>query len=132
MYNLNTFIFLFLFLFLGLCICRDASNNSNGGLSITVNPESNIELIVKGQVTANSNVNGIYADLNSNANLEIKVESGATLNSCGNGRYDIYGDVSEGATVDFSGTGYACDQDRVVFGGPGTGNVVRPTCQACP
>ena len=95
----------------------------------------NAELNVKGENTFNSNGgNGIYTFLDSNANLEINVESGATLNSCGNGRYDIGGIVLAGAEVDFLGTGYTCDQDRVsfFFFGPGAGNVVPPTCQDCP
>ena len=93
---------------------------------------TNAEVNVKGIVTANSNGNqGIYTSQNTNANLEINVESGATLSSCGNGAYDIFGIVSA-STVEFSGTGYTCDQDRVEFTVFGDGTVVLPNCQACP
>ena len=91
----------------------------------------NVKLIVKGNNTFNSNYfYGIntFVNFDSNANLEINVESGATLHSCGNGA-DINGYVHEGGKVDFSGTGYTCDQDKVSFGGDGT--VVEPVCQAC-
>ena len=89
----------------------------------------NAELNVKGQVTVNSNGdNGIVAELSAtNSNVEINVESGATLKSCGNAVADINGFVPEGSKVDFSGTGYTCDQ--IVFDGDGT--VTPPTCQAC-
>ena len=128
MYNSNTFIFLFLF----LGFCRVSSNNEGTGFFIFVGDGTNAELIVKGENTFNSNGdNGIRPFLNSNSNLEINVETGSTLNSCGNGA-DIRGFVSEGAKVDFSGTGYTCDQDKVEFTGDGAGNVVPPKCQACP
>ena len=125
MYNSNSFIFLFLF----LGPCRNASSNERTGLVIRVNGV-NARLIVKGKNTFNSNgVNGINTSLNSNANFEINVESGSTLTTCGNTVFDIYGSVGTSSALDFSGTGYTCDQTKVVFGGAGT--VDRPTCQAC-
>ena len=113
-------------------LCRNASNNQNDGLSIRVDGDgTNAEVNVKGIVTANSNgFAGMYTSQNPNANLEINVESGSTLNSCGNTLNDIVSDVDTSATVEFLGTGYACDQTKVVFTGAGT--VDPPTCQACP
>ena len=84
---------------------------------------------MKGEVTFNSNgAYGMYSFLDSNAQLEINVESGTTLKSCGNTGFDIYGFVEPSSTLDFSGTGYTCDQ--IVFDGAGT--VVEPVCQPCP
>ena len=128
MYNSNTFIFLF------LCFCRDSSKNGGTGLDIRVDGDgTNVELNVKGKNTFNSNgFAGMFSSLDSNANLEINVESSATLKSCGNAVADINGNVNEGATVEFSGTGYTCDQDKVEFFVFGDGTVVKPVCQACP
>ena len=76
----------------------------------------------------------MYSFLYSNSNLEIDVENGSTLESCGNDDDDIYGEVEASATATFSGTGYTCDQNKVVFegiGGGTVGTVVPPNCQDC-
>jgi hypothetical protein len=106
---------------------RDASNNARNGLVIGVFRNANVQLIVKGEVTFNSNKYGMYSDLNPSNNLEINVENGSTLESCGNTQRDIYGYVEGAAT--FSGDGsYTCD--NVYF--PIDGTVLPPNCQACP
>jgi len=95
--------------------------------------ESGVEakLIVKGEVTLNSNgFAGMYSFLYSNSNLEIDVENGSTLESCGNTQFDIYGQVPANATATFSGTGYTCSSKQFFVGVGGT--VVEPVCQACP
>ena len=127
---------LFLILFFGLC--RDASNNTNDGLYISVNGDgTNAQLNMKGHVTFNSNgAYGMYADLFvfgvTDSTLEVKVESDANLTTCENVAADIYGNVeSASATAKFLGTGYTCNQTKVEFTGPGAGNVDKPTCQAC-
>jgi len=115
-------------------LCRKASNNGNTGLFIGVGTGVDAELIVKGEVTFNSNgFYGMYSSLNPNANLEINVENGSTstLETCGNSPFDIGGSVSTPATVDFSGTGYTCNQAKVSFDGPGGSTVVKPVCQSC-
>ena len=116
--------------------CRNASDNELVGLDILVNSDgTNAQLNMKGQVTFNSNgFVGMYtglSSLNSNAKLEINVESGSTLKSCGNAVADISGNVDTSSTLDFSGDGYTCDQNKVVFLGSGAGNVDEPTCQDC-
>jgi hypothetical protein len=113
-------------------LLRDASN-AIYGMYIGVDSGVEAKLIVKGEVTFNSNGNGfagMYSFLYSNSNLEIDVENGSTLESCGNTQFDIYGQVPANATATFSGTGYTCDQAKVVFNGGFT--VVPPNCQACP
>ena len=124
-YNSNTSFYSY------LGPCRNVSNNSNTGLYIVVVPGAKAELIVKGQVTVNSNeFFGMFSSLDSNANLEINVESSATLTTCEN-KFDIFGSVGTSSTLDFSGTGYTCDPNKVVFDGAGT-VVDEPDCQACP
>ena len=128
MYNSNdAFISIPIF---DLYLYRDASNNEFYGLFISVGVQRvDAELIVKGEVTFNSNgFYGMYSGLNTNANLEINVENGSTstLETCGNSRFDIY--VSnDGSTATFFGDGYTCG--KVASGGLGT--VVGPVCQPC-
>ena len=113
-------------------ICRDASNNAAGGLVIDARNEA--KLIVKGEVTLNSNGFGMNSFLGANAKLEINVENGSTFETCGNIDYDIYGTVDATATATFSGTGYTCDQAKVVFigdNGGTVGTVDEPVCQDC-
>ena len=98
---------------------------------------TNARLVVKGQVIFNSNRGGIstFLDSNSNLNLDINVESGATLTTCENIFSAITGRVREGSKVNFSGTGYTCDQNSVVFFGTvavEVAEVDKPNCQACP
>jgi hypothetical protein len=107
-------------------IFRDASN-AIYGMYIDVSNGVEAELIVKGNVTLNSNNIGMYSFLRANTKLEINVENGSTLESCGNIVKDINGYVTGAAT--FSGTGYTCDQNKVVFEGDGT--VDEPVCQDC-
>jgi len=89
------------------------------------------QLIVKGEVTLTSNgFAGMASDVNPSTNLEINVENGSTLESCGNTQRDIEGYVYAAGAATFLGTGYTCDQNKVVFDGDGT--VDEPNCQACP
>jgi hypothetical protein len=100
-------------------------------LGINVGNGANAQLIVKGNVTLNSNnrYHGMYSYLEANTKLEIDVENGSTLESCGNSQSDIYGEVEASATATFSGTGYTCSSKQfIVFGG---GTVVPPNCQDC-
>ena len=111
--------------------CRNVSSNGSTGLYIVVAPGAKAELIVKGIVTANSNgFAGMFSSQSQNSNLEINVESDATLTTCENG-FDIYGSVGTSSALDFSGTGYTCDQSKVSFDGSGAGTVDEPNCQAC-
>ena len=103
-------------------------------MGIGVGGGANVQLIVKGKVTLNSNGgNGIDIVQVPNSNLEINVESsGATLETCGNIGLDIGGNVGATAPVTFSGTGYTCDQAKVQFFGSDGSTVVPPACQDCP
>ena len=101
-------------------------------MDIDVFSGAKVELIVKGQVTVNSNEDiGIISFLDSNTNLEINVESGATLTTCENRSYDIDGSVLTGATATFLGDGYTCDPNKVDISVFGAGTVVKPNCQPC-
>ena len=130
MYNSNTYISIPIF---GLC--RDANSNVNFGLGIAVFVDGvNAQLIVKGNVNINSNGDGMFSFLEANTKLEINVENGSTLESCGNTQFDIYGTVDATATATFPGTGYTCDQAKVVFigdNGGTVGTVDGPVCQPC-
>jgi len=107
---------------------REASSNDADGLNIGVTGEANAQVIVKGKVTLNSNGgDGMYSSLNPNTKLEINVESGATLNSCGNSVIDIGGEVEAPSTLTFLGTGYTCEQTKVLI----IGTVDEPVCQSC-
>ncbi len=111
-------------------LCREASNNKFYGLFIEVGVQRvDAELIVKGEVTFNSNGSyGMYSLLAPNTNLEINVENGSTstLETCGNSRFDIY--VSNnGSTATFFGDGYTCGKVASEV----LGTVVGPVCQAC-
>jgi hypothetical protein len=103
-------------------------------MSIGVDSGVEAKLIVKGEVTLNSNgIAGMYSFLSYsyfNPNLEIDVENGSTLESCGNGAYDIYvySEVEVAGAATFSGTGYICDQDKVEFGNVDDD---KPVCQDC-
>ena len=139
-------------------ICRDANSNLNYGLGIGVVVDGvNAQLIVKGKVTFNSNVSfgmysylfsdskldiavlndstlnleqnryGFYANVFGGAELNVEVKENGTFETCGNIDYDVVGYVVGAAT--FSGTGYICDQNKVVFNGDGT--VDEPVCQDC-
>jgi predicted metal-dependent enzyme (double-stranded beta helix superfamily) len=111
-------------------LLRDASSNAIYGLYINgVDSGVEAQLIVKGKVTLNSNDIGMYSFLFSDSKLDIAVENGSTLESCGNTRRDVYGYVTANATATFSGTGYTCDEAKVVFNGDGT--VDEPNCQDC-
>jgi hypothetical protein len=94
------------------------------------------KLDVKGEVTFNSNgLVGMYPSLFSDSKLDIAVLNDATLETCGNDDYDIEGTVDASSTATLLGTGYICDQFKVVFTGDGggtVGSVVPPNCQACP
>eukprot|EP00986_Skeletonema_menzelii_P015166 scaffold11173_cov99-Skeletonema_menzelii.AAC.3 len=118
---------------------EDTDANSNSyyyGLYIDIDSGVEAKLDVKGEVTLNSNgLVGMYLFLEANTKLDIAVLNDATLESCGNIVYDISGVVPASATATFSGTGYTCDQAKVVFNGDGggtVGTVVPPNCQACP
>jgi hypothetical protein len=138
-----------------------ASSNPNVGLNIDVSNGAHAELIVKGEVTFNSNGNGMFLTLDPNSKLDIAVESDASLNmdlnapgfyanvysgaelnidvkgggsfkSCGNGVYDIgVNDINDPPAT-----------AKATFSGDGSytcdnvyfpndGTVVEPVCQAC-
>ena len=103
---------------------------------MAINVESGVDaqLIVKGEVTFSNKNYGMYSYLEANTKLEINVENGSTFETCGNIDYDIYGTVDATATATFSGTGYTCDQNKVVFigdNGGTVGTVDEPVCQTC-
>ena len=130
MYNSNTFTFIFLFHIFGLY--RSASKNGFVGLvASTFSGANDAKLNVKGEVTFNSNRNGILVDVRvSDTNLEINLESDSTLNSCQNDGSDIFAFVTTSGSATFSGDGYFCDEDKVVFAV--AGDITPPVCQACP
>ena len=100
----------------------------NTNLDLEINVENGSSLIL--------NQNGIAGfrapKLNSSAKLNVDVKEGGSFESCGNIQDDIFGDVFANAAAKFSGTGYTCDQAKVVFTGPGGSTVVKPVCQDCP
>ena len=92
----------------------------------------NAQLIMKGNVTANSNGNfgGMYTYLEgSNMNLVIDVQG--SFQSCGNDPQDIYYEVEKtSSSLEYTGSGYTCDKVYDLLGNGGT-NIVEPECQSC-
>ena len=112
--------------------------NSNGyaGMYSFLNSDSKLDIAVLNDATLNldqNGSNGFRAVVQPGAELNVDVvKENGSFESCGNTQFDIYGTVDATATATFSGTGYTCDQAKVVFTGPGGSTVVKPVCQDCP
>eukprot|EP00986_Skeletonema_menzelii_P009377 scaffold4266_cov139-Skeletonema_menzelii.AAC.1 len=126
-----------------LIVKGNVNINSNIiGMYSFLGANTKLDIAVLNDATLNLEQNryGFFADFEdvdvvSGAELNVEVKENGTLESCGNIVYDIYGKVKASATATFSGTGYTCDQAKVVFivlGGGTVGTVVLPNCQVCP
>ena len=116
--------------------------NSNGfdGISTSIYPNTNLDIVVETGALLNTTSNGgiglrvSFINFDSGdaipSEFNVDVKEGGFFKSCGNGQVDIFGNPPSTSTLAFSGTGYTCDQAKVVF--YDTGTVVEPDCQDCP